>query len=155
MTHIYGTVSCRHTTKGQSQRFVWHGALEMARNSRTMPPGKYTFARAFLQLRQAFRVTESGTFRPLFDAVVEALILPEVLMLPASPSLSPRGSRGSLPPVLSDVDWLGLLGDADALPPSPKDGLILRRFEDISEVNVYGQCHVEIWGVRTIQASFT
>jgi hypothetical protein len=51
-----------------------------------------TFARAFLQLRQALRVTDSGTLRRLDDEV----------LLSAS-SLSPRFRRGS-DPVLSDVD---------------------------------------------------
>ena len=65
-------------------------------------------------------------------------MLPEVLLLPAS--TSPRERRGSLPelPVLSDVERLGLLGDAlpgDPLLP-PKDGRILRK--DIFEDDVYG-----------------
>jgi hypothetical protein len=59
-------------------------------------------------------------------------MLPEVLLLPASTSLSPSGRRGSLP-VLSDVDWLGLLGDALL---SPKEGRILRK-DIIIEDDVY------------------
>jgi hypothetical protein len=74
--------------------------------------GIYTLARAFLQFRQAFRVTDSGT-RRRFDEEV-----------PLSTSFSPRARRGS-DPVLSEVevDWLGLLVDALL---SPKDGRILR-----------------------------
>jgi hypothetical protein len=63
-----------------------------------------------LQFRQAFRVTDSGT-RRRFDEEV-----------PLSSSFSPRARRGS-DPVLSEVDWLGLLVDALL---SPKDGRILR-----------------------------
>ena len=72
------------------------------------------FARAFLQLRQALRVTDSGTLRRLEDR--------EELPL-STPSLSPRARRGS-DPVLSDVDWLGLLVDALL---SPKEGRIFRK----------------------------
>lgn len=75
-------------------------------------------ARAFLQLRQALRVTDSGTLRRL----------DEEELLPAGVSLSPRGRRGS-DPVLSDVDWLWLLLLADALL-SPNEGRILRKFEE-------------------------
>jgi len=93
--------------------------------------GQRTFARAFLQLRQAFRVTDSGTLRRLDDAV-EPLMLLEVLLLELPPS---SGWRGSLPelPVLSDVDWLGLLGDSLL---SPKDGRIL--LKDIIGPDAYG-----------------
>lgn len=69
-----------------------------------------TLARAFLQLRQALRVTDSGTLRR-FD---------KEELLSATFSFSPRFRRGS-GPVLSGVDWFGepLL--------SPKFGRILRR----------------------------
>jgi hypothetical protein len=53
-----------------------------------------TFARAFLQLRHAFRVTDSGALRR-FDAREELLL--------SAGSFSPRLRRGS-DPVLSDVD---------------------------------------------------
>jgi len=53
-----------------------------------------TFARAFLQLRQAFRVTDSGTLRRFEER--EELLLSAI-------SFSPRARRGS-DPVLSDVD---------------------------------------------------
>lgn len=105
-------------------RGVHWGGGEVLRTPRKPHSGKkgpHTFARAFLQLRQAFRVTDSGTLRR-FDDAVEPLMLPEVLLLPES-----SGRRGSLLPelpVLSDVDWLGLLGDALL---SPKDGRILRK----------------------------
>lgn len=70
-----------------------------------------TFARAFLQLRHALRVTESGALRRF---PVEEVI--------SGVSISPRGRRGS-DPVLSDVDWLGLLVEALL---SPNEGRILR-----------------------------
>jgi len=54
--------------------------------------GPYTLARAFLQLRQAFRVTDSGTLRRLDEVV-----------LLSSTSLPVRARRGS-DPVDSDVD---------------------------------------------------
>lgn len=72
-------------------------------------------ARAFLQLRQALRVTDSGTLRRFDEELLSAGV-----------SFSPRGRRGS-DPVLSDVDWLGLLADALL---SPKEGRILRKFEE-------------------------
>jgi hypothetical protein len=53
-----------------------------------------TFARAFLQLRHAFRVTDSGTLRR-FDAREELLV--------SAASFSARTRRES-DPVLSDVD---------------------------------------------------
>lgn len=59
------------------------------------------------------RVTDSGTLRRLEE---------EVLL--SAGSFSPRPRRGS-EPVLSDVDWLGLLGVVDALL-SPNDGRMLR-----------------------------
>lgn len=71
-----------------------------------------TFALAFLQLRQALRVTDSGTLRRLDE---EALV--------SGVSFSSRGRRGS-DPVLSDVDWLGLLVEALL---SPNEGRILRK----------------------------
>jgi hypothetical protein len=73
-----------------------------------------TFARAFLQLRQAFRVTNSGTLRRLEE---------EVLLSGASFSL--RARRGS-DPALSGVDC-GLLADVLS---SLNEGRILR--EDIN-----------------------
>lgn len=73
-----------------------------------------TFARAFLQLRQAFRVTDSGTLRRLEE---------EVLLSGASFSL--RARRGS-DPALSGVDC-GLLADVLS---SLNEGRILR--EDIN-----------------------
>ena len=54
---------------------------------------KHTFARAFLQLRQAFRVTESGTRRRFVEEI----------LLPVSTSFSLRTWRGS-DPVDSEVD---------------------------------------------------
>lgn len=62
------------------------------------------------------RVTDSGT-RRRFE---------EEELLSAGVSFSPRGRRGS-DPVLSDVDWLGLLADALL---SPNEGRILRKFEE-------------------------
>lgn len=73
-----------------------------------------------MQLRQAFRVTDSGTLRRLEEE--------EALLSRASFSL--RGQRGS-DPVLSDVDWLGLV-DAELW--SPNEGRILRK--DIADLKL-------------------
>ena len=71
------------------------------------------------------RVTDSGTLRRLGEEE----------LLSAGMSLSARGRRGS-DPVLSDVEWLGLLADALL---SPEEGLILRKFEeDMSGCQKYG-----------------
>jgi hypothetical protein len=66
-----------------------------------------------LQLRHAFRVTDSGTLRR-FEAREELLV--------SVVSISPPTRRGS-DPVLSDVDWLRLLVEALL---SPNEGRILR-----------------------------
>lgn len=87
------------TTQKKRKTLVWEGE-------------DYTFARAFLQLRQAFRVTDSGTLRRL-----ELAACPSV-------SFSRRLRR--------DVDGLGVVVVGEALPMegvslSPTDGLNLRR----------------------------
>lgn len=76
-----------------------------------------TLARAFLQFKQAFRVTDSGALRRL-DA-------DELL----SASFSPCSRRDS-DPVLSVVDWLGLLVDA-LLPPSVEGRIERKDGKDI------------------------
>lgn len=108
MMHIVDMASCHHTTSCQPGILVWRRALNATRKARAMPLWKraHTLARAFLQLRQAFRVTDSGT-RRRFDVLLPAFVA-AVPMLPASISVSARRrGRGSLP-VPSEVDWLGV-----------------------------------------------
>lgn len=75
--------------------------------------GVYTFALAFLQFTQAFRVMESGTRRRLETKG------------PRSRPLPARCLRRGPELVDSDVDWLGLL--AEALLSATDDGLMVRR----------------------------
>jgi hypothetical protein len=58
--------------------------------------------------------------------------LEEEELLSAGVSLPPRGRRAS-DPVLSDVDWLGML--ADALFSPPDEGRITRKLADMLNVS--------------------
>ena len=78
-----------------------------------MGGGFYTFALAFLQFTQAFRVMDTGTRRRLESKG------------PRSRSLSVWCLRRGSELVDSGVDWLGLL--AEALLLSATDGLMVRR----------------------------
>lgn len=88
-----------------------HG-LHIGVANKEMESGVYTFALAFLQFTQAFRVMETGTRRRLETKG------------PRSRPLSARCLRRGSELVDSEVDWLGLLAEALL---SATDGLMVRR----------------------------
>jgi len=94
-SHIFCTASYHHTADSQ---YICTGIgranSQCTRQDHAIQRRILTFARAFLQLRQAFRVTDSGALRR-FEEREE--------LLDSASSFSSRVWRGS-DPVLSDVD---------------------------------------------------